>query len=174
MWPWRVKMPTQNRLRLFLLLMLVMRIMLTTVCCRFGSGGLVIKLLLLFRLWAQGLVNIDVDVGCWCLVVIAKSNLGQDFEVNAWLRFWNWNLIKICVRTYFGYELNSQVRCAFGNVQTIKCPFLWCRRIQIQIPKNQICTVLLQSFRSSLSDYGRQCFDPERLLVWKSDFDLLQ
>ena len=88
--------------------------------------------------------------------------------------FWNWNLIKICVRTYFGYELNSQVRCAFGNVQTIKCPFLWCRRIQIQIPKNQICTVLLQSFRSSLSDYGRQCFDPERLLVWKSDFDLLQ
>ena len=56
----------------------------------------------------------------------------------------------------------------------MQCPSLWCRRIQIRIPKNQICTVLLQSFRSSLSDYGRQCFDPERLLVWKSDFDLLQ
>ena len=44
MWPWRVKMPTQNLLRLLLLLMLVMRIVLATVCYRFGSWGLVIKL----------------------------------------------------------------------------------------------------------------------------------
>ena len=37
-------MPTQNLLRLLLLLMLMMRIVLATVCCRFGSWGLVIKL----------------------------------------------------------------------------------------------------------------------------------
>ena len=37
-------MPTQNLLRLLLLLMLVMRIVLSTVCCRFGSWGLVKKL----------------------------------------------------------------------------------------------------------------------------------
>ena len=43
MWPWRVRMSTQNLLRL-LLLMLVMRIVLITGCCRFGSWGLVIKL----------------------------------------------------------------------------------------------------------------------------------
>ena len=35
MWPWRVKIPTQNLLRLFLLQMLMLRIMLATVCCRF-------------------------------------------------------------------------------------------------------------------------------------------
>ena len=37
-------MPTQNLSRLFLLLILMMRIMLATACCRFGSWGLVIKL----------------------------------------------------------------------------------------------------------------------------------
>ena len=44
MWPWRVKMPTQNLLRLLLLPMLMMRIVIATVCCRFGSWGLIIKL----------------------------------------------------------------------------------------------------------------------------------
>ena len=39
MWPWRVKMPTQSLLRLLLLLILVMRIVLATVCFRFGSWG---------------------------------------------------------------------------------------------------------------------------------------
>ena len=33
----QLKMPTQNLLRLLLLLMLMMRIVLATVCCRFGS-----------------------------------------------------------------------------------------------------------------------------------------
>ena len=43
MWPWRVKMPTQNLLRLFLLPMLMMMIMLATICCSFWSWGLVIN-----------------------------------------------------------------------------------------------------------------------------------
>ena len=48
---------------------------------------------------------------------------GWDFEIDAWSRFWRWNLIKTCVRTcdltlrsYFGKTLNPRVRCAFGNV----------------------------------------------------------
>ena len=49
---------------------------------------------------------------------------GWDFEVDAWSRFWRWNLIKICVWTcninlkklLLSAELNSRVRCAFGNV----------------------------------------------------------
>ena len=41
---WLVKMPTQNLLRLLLLLMLTVRIVLATVCCRLGSWGLIIKL----------------------------------------------------------------------------------------------------------------------------------
>ena len=49
---------------------------------------------------------------------------GWDFEVNAGSRFWRWNLIKICVWTcninlkklLLSAELNSRVRCVFGNV----------------------------------------------------------
>ena len=43
MWPWHVKMATQNMLKLLLLLMLTMRIVLATVCCRSESWGLVMK-----------------------------------------------------------------------------------------------------------------------------------
>ena len=40
----QLKMPTQNLLRLLLLLVLMMRIGIATVCCRLGSWGLIIKL----------------------------------------------------------------------------------------------------------------------------------
>ena len=73
MWPWYMKMPTQNLLRLLLLLMLMMRIVLATVCCRFWSLGLVIKL------------NFCSDFELF----------GQDFEVEVQLRFWRWGLVKI-------------------------------------------------------------------------------
>jgi len=66
MWPWRVKMPTQNLLRLLLLLMLIMRIVLATVCCILGS---------------------------WCLVI--KPNFCSDFEHKVWWRFWSWSSGKI-------------------------------------------------------------------------------
>ena len=49
-------------LMLLLLLTLIMRIVLATVCCRFGSWGLVIKL---------------------------KSC--SDFELKVWSRFWSWS-----------------------------------------------------------------------------------
>ena len=62
MWPFSVKMPTQISLMLLLLSMLMMRIMLATVCCRFRSWGLVIKL---------------------------KSC--SDFELKVWSRFWSWS-----------------------------------------------------------------------------------
>ena len=126
MWPWRVKMPTQN---LSLLLMLVMRIVLATVCCRFGSWGLVIKLNFCsdfehkvwsrFWSWSSGKIWSWslVSFFCWCfveviwiLVEILKLGLANifkfnfsrdvwDFEVDTCSRFWRWNLIKICVRT---------------------------------------------------------------------------
>ena len=41
MWPWLVKMPTQNLLRMLLLSMLMKRIMLARVCCWFRCWGLV-------------------------------------------------------------------------------------------------------------------------------------
>ena len=91
MWPWRVKMPTQNLLRLLLLLMIVMRIVLARVCCRFGSPGLVITLNFCsdFEHFCQ---DFEVEVRrdfeaevwsvfcCWCLVEVTKLNLGQYSE----------------------------------------------------------------------------------------------
>ena len=86
--PWRVKMPSQNLLRLLLLLMLVMRIVLATVCCRSGRPGLVISLNFCsdFEHFCQ---DFEVEVRrdfeaevrsvfcCWCLVEVTKLNLGQ-------------------------------------------------------------------------------------------------
>ena len=120
MWPWRVKMPTQNLLRLLLLLTLVMRIVLATVCCRFGSWGLVIKLNFCsdFEHFGQDFeveVRWDFEAEVWsilcfwCLVKVTKLNLaqyseasfGQDFnfrfsrDTDVWLRFWSWCLVEI-------------------------------------------------------------------------------
>ena len=65
MWPWQVKMPTQNLLRLLLLLMLMLRIMLATTCW-FGS---------------------------WRLII--KQNFCSDFEHKVWSRLWSWSSGKI-------------------------------------------------------------------------------
>ena len=59
-------MPSQNLLRLSLLLMLVMRIGLATVRCRFGSSGLVKKL---------------------NFVQTLSTRFGQDFEVEVMAKF---------------------------------------------------------------------------------------
>ena len=119
MWPLRVKMPTQNLLRLLLLLMLVTRIVLATVCGRFESWGLVKKLNFCsdfehkvwsrFRSWSKGEIWSWslVSFFCWCfveviwiLVEILKQGLANifkfnfsrdvwDFEVDTCSRFWS-------------------------------------------------------------------------------------
>ena len=76
MWLWPLKMPTQNLLRFLLLLMLMMRIVLATACCRYGSGGLVIKL-----------------------------NFCSDFEHKVWSLFWSWSSGKIWSRSLFSILL---------------------------------------------------------------------
>ena len=82
MWPWRVKMATQNLLRLLLLLMLMMRIVWATVWWRFGSWGLVIKL-----------------------------NFCSDLEHKVWSRFWNWSSGKICMVKRFPTLEKSWLSC---------------------------------------------------------------
>ena len=82
-------MPTQNMLRLILLLMLTLRIMLATVCCKFESWGLVIKLNF-FRLWFCQDFEVEVQARfeagiwsvfcCWCFVEVMKLSLGRDPE----------------------------------------------------------------------------------------------
>ena len=79
MFPWRVKISTQNFLMLLLLLMLMMRIVLATVCCRFRSWGLV-KML----------------------------NFCSDFEHKVWPRFWSWTFGKI-LKLEFGWYFATNV-----------------------------------------------------------------
>ena len=132
MWPWRVKMPTQNLLRL---LLLMMRIVLATVCCRFGSWGLVIKLNFCLDLKYKVLSRFL----SWSSGEILKLKFGRYFAADFWLRLQSWILAKILeldllkilslslvkflklkfdqdLYKNFWYELNPRVRCAFGNV----------------------------------------------------------
>ena len=93
MWPWRVKMPTQNLLRLLLLLMLILRNVLTTVWCRVGSWSLAIKLDFCsdyehkvwswYRSWS------------WSWSEILQRKFGKYFAADVWLRLRSSILVKI-------------------------------------------------------------------------------
>ena len=97
MWPWRAKMPTQNLLRLLLLLMLVMRIVLTTVCCRYRSWGLVIKLIFCSdfgqKVWSTFWRYSSGTILKLGLVNIFNFKFSQD--TNVWLTFWSHCLVEI-------------------------------------------------------------------------------
>ena len=61
----------------------------------------------------------EVEILKLGLVNILNLKFSQDADV--WLRFWSWCLVEIlkmkfdlCLKLW--YELNPQVRCAFGNV----------------------------------------------------------
>ena len=83
-------MPTQNLLRLLLLLMLMQRIVLATVYWRFWSWGLVINL---------------------NFVHILSTEFGQDFKVEVQARFWSWSLVSILPLMFcWGYEVESWLR----------------------------------------------------------------
>ena len=117
--------------------MLMKRIVLATVCCRFRSWGLVKKLNFCsdfeHKVWSR--------FWSWSFVKVMKFNLGQDsearfglilkltfygeadvwfrFEVDAWSRFWWWNLIKICVICDMNSILGSVVPLAMFSQNNI-------------------------------------------------------
>ena len=101
MWPWRVKLPTQQLLRLLLLLMLMMRTVLATVCCRFGGWGLVIKLnfcsdfqhkVWVWR-WSSGKI-LKLMFGQYFSQVVVKSlpNQSTCITQNDWVNVLLWGL----------------------------------------------------------------------------------
>ena len=121
MWPWRVKMPTQNLLKSLLLLMMMV---LATICCRFETWGFVKKLNFCsdfeHKVWSRFEVEAQArfDAGvwsvfcCWCfvkvmlnqswiLVEIVKLGLVKILnfkfyrEAHVWLRIWRWCLVEI-------------------------------------------------------------------------------
>ena len=112
MWPWHVKMATQNLLKLLLLLRLMMRNVSTTVWCRFGRWTLVIKL-------------------SFCSDFEDKvSRFVQDFEVDVQARFWSWSLVIILLLMLgCGYEVHSWSRFCFCLVKIFK--FKFCRNADV-------------------------------------------
>ena len=74
--PSGVKMPTLNLLRLLLLLMLMMRIVLATVCCRFGLWRLVLKLHFCSRVE----VEVQARLWSWSLFSILPLMFCRDSE----------------------------------------------------------------------------------------------
>ena len=82
-------------LRLLLLLMLVMRIVLATVCCRFGSWGLLIELYF-----------------CWDF-----EHFGQNFEVEVQARFLSWSVVSILPLMFCRYI--EKVWCFLAQVKIV-------------------------------------------------------
>ena len=126
-------MATQNLLRMLLLLMLMMRIVSATVCCRFGSWGLFMKLNFcsdfehkvwsrlrswsLGKIWSWSLVNILLFCRGYELNLSWDSKLGLDKILNfkfsrdadVWLRFWSWCLVEI-IKMKFDQDLWKNLR----------------------------------------------------------------
>ena len=121
MWLWPLKMTTQKLLRLLLLLMLTIRNMLTTFCCRFGRwfGH---KVRFLFILWAQGFKVWSI-FWSWCSGKILKLKFGQYFAPDAWWRLWSLILVKILK---FMFSRNGGVLLKFwrwGLIKTLRMKF---------------------------------------------------
>ena len=49
----------------------------------------------------------------WILILVELLMFGWDFEISAWLRFWRWNLTKICVWTCLNF---SKKNSTLGSV----------------------------------------------------------
>ena len=128
MWPWRVNMPTQYLLRL---LLLMLRNLLTTVWCRFGSWSFVVEM----NLCSDYEHKVWLRFWNWSFGEILKLKLSQCFAADVWLRLWSWilveilvvdaclrrwNLVKICERTC---DMNSTLGY-WGSVWEWFCIFV--------------------------------------------------
>ena len=124
MWPWRVKMQTQNLLRLLLLLMLMLRIMLATVCSAFCRWCFVEVMKLnqveILKLGLVGLVkilNFKFSGVADVKLIFLVDAYSRDFEDEMWQRFaFELVLWYDFKKLLWQDELKPRVRCAFGNV----------------------------------------------------------
>ena len=59
-------------------------------------------------------VGLKLDlVRFWSSGLVEMSMFSWDFEVDSWLRFWRWNLSKLCVRTH-----DMTLRSYFGKMNS--------------------------------------------------------
>ena len=157
MWPWCAKMPTQNLLRLLLLLMIVMRIVLATVLqiwkLRFGH-----KAQLLFRLSAQGLVK------------SLKLKFRQDFETEILSVFccwcWWWETFTTVVCRFVSWSLVMRL----NFVQTLSSRFGQEFEVEVQAKfwNWSLVSILLLRLGEVMKWMFGQDFDVK---VWSKDFE---
>ena len=124
MWPWCVNMPTQNLLRLLLLLILLMRIALATVCCRFRSWGLVIKL----NFWSDILHKDWSRVWSWSSGEILKLKFGQYFGRVFWGGKWAMRPPETCqsLSLFWRKEWKFSVHIIYCISVSISIFCCWC------------------------------------------------
>ena len=103
-----------------------MMIVLVTICCWFGSQGLVKNLKFVQTLSKKFGQDFAVQVlwRGWCLVEILKMKLDQDLCLNLWS------------------EINRWVRCAFGNVyiNRLTCIHILFQNCIFRIEINRKCS----------------------------------
>ena len=127
MWRWQLKtcwslltdlidVPTQNLLRLALLLMLMMKIVLATVCCILGSWGLVIKP----NFCSDFQHKVSSRFWSWSSGRILKLEFGQYFAADVLQRLWRWILVKMLKQGLvnilnFKFSRSGDVWCGFWS-----------------------------------------------------------
>ena len=138
MWRWQLKtcwslltdlidVPTQNLLRLALLLMLMMKIVLATVCCILGSWGLVIKP----NFCSDFQHKVSSRFWSWSSGRILKLEFGQYFAADVLQRLWRWILVKMLKQGLvnilnFRFSRGGDVWCGFWSeclVEILKMKF---------------------------------------------------
>ena len=138
MWRWQLKtcwslltdlidVPTQNLLRLALLLMLMMKIVLATVCCILGSWGLVIKP----NFCSDFQHKVSSRFWSWSSGRILKLEFGQYFAADVLQRLWRWILVKMLKQGLvnilnFKFSRGGDVWCGFWSeclVEILKMKF---------------------------------------------------
>ena len=139
-----MKIPTQNFF--ILLLMLMSRIVLATVCGRFRSWGLVKmlnfcsdfehKVWSRFWNWSSGKIWGWPVFFCWSFVEVMKLNLSQDSEArfgqnlkltfygesDVWLRFWSWCLVEILKMNFYQ---DLYLNLWYQLNPRVRCACLW-------------------------------------------------
>ena len=138
MWPWRVKMPTQNLLMLYLLLM---RIVLATICCRLWCWGSVKKLnfcsehkvWLRFWSWSSGKIcswSLAIFLLMFCRGYEVESwlrivNFKFSRDTDVWLKFWSWCMVEIlkmkfdqelCLNLWYDLDYIGKLNSTLGSV----------------------------------------------------------
>ena len=152
MWPsWRVKMPTQNLLRLLLLLMLMPRYVLTIVWCRFRS---------------------------WSLVI--QSNFCLDFEHKVWSKFWTWSsgkILRLKSSQYFAADPCLRLWRVFlveimklRLVKILKFKFNGYADIWLRFRSS--CLVEIMKMKSDQDLFENLCYDKKKLLWYKQNWTL--